>query len=144
MSTGIDQLCRTMADYLESRGVAAVTAWPMVPRREGGPVAVVSLRGCRAECSGFQDYLGERFNEDTGLWEEVFGKKTELTFGLDLYAGEREDGQKVHEAFDKLAQALILGGPRACGWRSSPAVPRPMTGRAGGLCGRLRRCVPDT
>lgn len=98
-----------MADYLESRGVAAVTAWPMVPRREGGPVAVVSLRGCRAECSGFQDYLGERFNEDTGLWEEVFGKKTELTFGLDLYAGEREDGQKVHEAFDKLAQALILG-----------------------------------
>lgn len=112
MSTGLEQVREKMADYLNARGVRAVTAWPAGPREEPeGPVAVVSLRGCRAASSGFQDYLGERFNPTSGRWEERYGKRAELTLGLDIYAPEKKGGQAVQAAFDKLAEALLLGAP---------------------------------
>ena len=112
MSAGLERICQVVADYLNERGVAAVTAWPAAPRQEREePVAVVSLRGCRAGHSGFQNYLGERYDEASGRWEERYGKKAELTFGLDLYAPEKGDGAALQAAFDALAQALLLGEP---------------------------------
>ena len=63
------------------------------------------------EPSGFQNYLGDRYNEETGRWEEQYGRKAEITFGLDLYAPEKGDGEAVQAAFDALAGALLLGGP---------------------------------
>ena len=87
MNTGLEQIRQTMADYLCQQGVPAVTAWPAAPRQEWTePVVVVSVRGCRAGSASFQDYLGERYDEASGRWEERYGKKAELTFGLDLYA----------------------------------------------------------
>ena len=53
-------------------------------------MVVVSLRGCQAECSGFQDYLGERLNEQTGLWEERYGKKAKLPSALTFMPRKRE------------------------------------------------------
>ena len=112
MSAGLERICQVVADYLNERGVAAVTAWPAAPRQEREePVAVVSLRGCRAVSSGFQNYLGERFDEESGRWEERYGKRAELTFGLDIYAPEQGGGEGVQKAFDALAGALLLGGP---------------------------------
>lgn len=112
MSAGLERLREKMAGYLNARGVPAVTAWPAGPRKEPEqPLVVVSLRGCRAVSSGFQDYLGERFNPDSGRWEERCGKRAELTLGLDIYAPEKEGGQTVQSAFDKLAEALLLGAP---------------------------------
>ena len=112
MSVGLERVSGELAGYLSARGVPAVTAFPAVPRREeGGPVAVVSLRGCRAVSSGFQNYLGERFREETGRWEERYGHRAELTFGLDLYAPERGDGALLQEAFDALAGVLLFEGP---------------------------------
>lgn len=112
MSTGLEHIRERMADYLNNSGVNAMAAWPEKSWRPGkNPVAVVSLRGCRAESSGLMDYLGERFNEKTGLWEELYGKKAQLIFGLDLYAPEKGDGADLQAAFDRLAQALTLGSP---------------------------------
>ena len=112
MSAGLESIRRSMADYLNKRGVAAVTAFPAALRQEREePVAVVYLRGCRAEQAGFQNYLGERYNRETGRWEERYGRRARLTFGLDLYAPEKGDGEAVQAAFDALAGALLLGGP---------------------------------
>ena len=112
MSAGLERIRQHMADYLNGQGVKAVTAWPMTPRAEQEePVAVVSLRGCKAGPTGFQNYLGDRFDETTGRWEERYGRKAELTFGLDIYAPEKGDGEAVQAAFDALAGALRLGGP---------------------------------
>lgn len=61
--------------------------------------------------AGFQNYLGERYDQDSGRWEERYGKKAELTFGLDIFAPEKGDGEAVQRAFDALAGALLLGGP---------------------------------
>ena len=71
MSTGLEAIRERMADYLTARGVRAVTAWPGEARPEQlEPAVVVSLRGCRVGPAGFQDYLGERYDEQTGLWED--------------------------------------------------------------------------
>lgn len=112
MSAGLGEVSREMAGWLSARGVPAVTAFPALPRREETrPLAVVSLRGCRAVNSGFQNYLGERYREETGRWEERYGHWAELTFGLDLYAPERGDAETLQRAFDTLAGVLLLNGP---------------------------------
>ena len=42
-----------MADYLNAKGVAAVTAWPAEERlRREGAVAAVTLRACQAGPAG--------------------------------------------------------------------------------------------
>ena len=112
MSAGLEQIRRTMADYLNRQGVPAITAWPPGARMEREePVVVVSLRGCRAGPASFQNYLGDRYDEESARWEERYGKKAELTFGLDIYAPEKAGGGAVQTAFDNLAGALVLGGP---------------------------------
>ena len=112
MSAGMEQICQVMADYLNGQGVSAAAAWPARLRQEQKEtLAVVSLRGCEAGPSGFQDYLGERYDAQTGRWTEWYGRRARLTIGLDLYAPEGGDGQAVKRAFDALAGALILGGP---------------------------------
>ena len=112
MSAGLEKIRQSMADYLSRWGVPAFTAFPASPRTEGEEAAAaVSLRRCRVEPSGFQNYLGERFEPETGRWEERYGRKAELTFGLDLYAPERGDGEVLQRAFDALAGALLAGGP---------------------------------
>ena len=60
---------------------------------------------------GFQDYLGERYNEEAGRWEELYGRKIKLTFGLDLYAPRGYGAQALRRDFDRLAQALHREGP---------------------------------
>ena len=112
MSVGLEQVREEMARYLREKGVRARTAWPPErPRELDRPEVLVSLRGCRMGPGGFQDYLGERYDERSGRWEERYGKRAQLTLGLDIYAPEREDGEAVQSAFDALAGVLVLGGP---------------------------------
>ena len=112
VSAGLESIRQVMADYLGKRGVPAVTAWTESRRQEREePVVVVSIRGCKAGAASFQDYLGERYDEQTGRWEERYGRKAELTFGLDIYAPEKGDGERVQAVFDALAGVLILGVP---------------------------------
>lgn len=61
--------------------------------------------------AGFQDYLGERFDRDSGQWTELYGRKAELTLGLDLYAPEEMEGAAMETALFRLARALVRGGP---------------------------------
>ncbi len=110
MSAGLEKVRQAVADYLNSRGVPAVTAWPGRARQEREePVVAVSVRGCKAGPAGFQNYLGERYDGETGRWEERYGRRAELTLGLDIYAPEKGDGEAVQAAFDALVGALLLG-----------------------------------
>lgn len=111
--TGLDQIREAVADYLNQNGVKAVTAWAAQPRDGAGvPVCAVSLRRCEAVGSAFCDYLGERYNPETASWQALYGKRVEVTLGLDLYAGADAGGEEaIRAAFDALAGALQNGGP---------------------------------
>ncbi len=110
--TGLDKMRQCMTDCLLGAGIAAVTAWgPGERRRQEEAVVAVSLRGCRGEPSGFKDYLGERYNTAAKRWEELYGRRAQLTFGLDIYGPGRDGAAKCQAAFDKVADALQNGGP---------------------------------
>ena len=112
MSAGLEAIRERMAEYLKGQGVAAVPAWPGAAReRQDGPVTAVSLRRCQTGPAGFQDYLGERYDAGSGQWQELYGKRLQVTFGLDLYAPESAGAAGMQAAFDALAGALSGGGP---------------------------------
>nr|DAG06717.1 MAG TPA: hypothetical protein [Caudoviricetes sp.] len=112
MGTGVAHICQSMADYLNQQEIPSQTAWPAALRKEQeGPVVVVALQRCVVEPSGFQDYLGERYDKESGQWVECYGRKARLTLSLDIYAPEKCDGQTIQQTLDTLAGALLLGGP---------------------------------
>ena len=135
--TELERIREAMTAFLKGEGVAALTAWPGEDlERPEGPVTAVSLRSCppppgrggdgggaggpgpaappracRGGGGGFQDYLGERYDAGTGHWQELYGKRLQVTFGLDLYAPEGAGAAGMQAAFDALAGALSGGGP---------------------------------
>lgn len=110
--TGLDRMRECMTDCLIQGGISAVTAWSgEEKRRRSEPVVAVSLRGCRGAPSGFQDYLGERYNAAAGRWEELYGRRAKLTFGLDIYAAGRGGAAGCQAVFDRMAETLRDGAP---------------------------------
>ena len=108
----LDQVRERMAEFLRGQDIDAVCAWPEEARvRRDHVAAAVSLRACQGGPGGFQDYLGERYNEAAGRWEELYGKRVKLTFGLDLYAPKGCGAAGLRDAFGRLAQALSQEGP---------------------------------
>ena len=107
--TGLDRIREHMTAFLTARGVQAVAAWPGQGRRRlSGPVAAVSIRACEGGPSGFRDYLGERYDRDSGQWQELYGRKVQVTFGLDLYG---ESAGELQTAYDRMAEAFQWEGP---------------------------------
>lgn len=112
MSRAVEVIRERMTRYLQEQGLDALAAWPQERRRaHSGAVVAVSVRRCQAGPAGFQDYLGELFNEESGQWEELYGKKVQLTIGLDLYADAQAGEQAIQNGFDALTEALQEGGP---------------------------------
>ena len=113
MSTGLEQIRERMAEYMREMGINASAAWPAESRiKQGEPFVLVSLRECQVEPAGFQNYLGEFYNRETGLWEERYGRAARLTFGLDIYARARKDGEILQKAFLEVTEALTKGEPK--------------------------------
>lgn len=108
-----------------------MTDWPVEPRELlDGPVAVVSLQGCRAGPAGFQHYLGERYDREREQWVEVYGQKVQLTFGLDLYAPPQLGEAAMQAALDQLAGACAVQARWDWIYGSFPAVRPGTTGTA--------------
>lgn len=115
---GLEELRRELAEYLSGQGISAVTAWESGRRvRREGAVAVVSIRACEGGPAGFQDYLGERLDEVTGKWEEWYGRKAEITFGVDVWAPVSGGEEACATHFSRIAQVLTLGGPEGVRFR---------------------------
>lgn len=107
--SGMEELQRALVDFLLEHGLSALTAWSEDKRlRPGQAVAAVSLRALECAPPGFQDYLGERYNEETGQWEELYGRKAQLTFGVDIYGSTAET---VRAGVNTLSLALSRDGP---------------------------------
>ena len=92
---------------------------------------MVSLRGCQAGPAGFQHYLGERYDERTGLWQELYGRKAALTFGLDLYAPRGQGDVGIQTAFDQVVQAFAQGAPQGLAVQEVACLRRDSLRRSG-------------
>ena len=115
MSGALETLRQAVAAALNAGGVNAVAAMePEARRRWDGPVAAVSLAGVECGPGGFQHYLGAWKNPDTGLEEEVYGRKAQFTLDLDLYAprsgGEGACRDALARAADQVNKEKALTG----------------------------------
>lgn len=55
-------------------------------KRFVSPVIAIGVRKGETVSAGFSEYMGERFDQEHGTYYEVYGKKLELTLGVDIYA----------------------------------------------------------
>lgn len=105
----LDVIREHMATFLREKGFTVVTAYcSSLSTKNSAATLSLSLRSATSETAGFGHYLGEQYNEETSTWEELYGRKIDITFGLDLYGGE---SQMVADAFDALVDSLHLEGP---------------------------------
>ena len=111
MSGGLEQLRQAVVQQLNQGGLDAAAALePQAQRDWPGPVAAVSLRGVQCAPGGFDHYLGLRRDPEKGEEAECYGRRVELTLGLDLYA-PRSGGQSACQAaLARLSELLLSGG----------------------------------
>lgn len=109
---GLEELRQWMAHWLNGQGIPAVPVWESGKRTKlSGAVAAVSIRSCTGGPAGFQDYLGQRYEEESGLWQELYGRRAEVTLGLDIRAPRGGGEAACARLFSAMVQAFAAGGP---------------------------------
>lgn len=110
--TTLSLLREAMTSFLSEKGISALSAWPGTARlRSDGPVAVVQVQGIEAGESGFQNYLGQVYDQSRGGWKERFGQRLTIHFAIDLYSPEAYGEAGCREVLDEVAEALQVGAP---------------------------------
>lgn len=97
-----------MAVFLRQQGVDAVCAYPEERRQRSGPVAAVSLRALSGRAGRLSGLPGGAVRREHRRWQELYGRRAALTFGLDLYGTSAAELQK---AYDRMAEAFQWEGP---------------------------------
>jgi len=96
-----------LASFFCERGVEAVASWPEKDRADAKrPVVLVSLEQMNCVTAGMQDYLGQRLDEVTGQEKELYGRRAQLTFSLDILASPGTGAKACRAVFDHLLQVL--------------------------------------
>lgn len=114
----LDEVQSELAAMLNRNGIEAISAWPEGRRTDSdGPVVLVSLEKLTCVPTGMQDYLGQRLDEDTGQWQDVHGRRAQLTFALDILAQPHVGAQPCRQVLDRLACCVQMENPTGLSFR---------------------------
>jgi len=112
MTAALTALREAMTAFLTARGIRALSAWPGRGRLvRSAPLAVVQMGQVEARPMGFQNYLGQVYDQEAGQWRERYGQQVEVTFRLDLYSPEKTGEEGCRMLLDQAAGAFQTGGP---------------------------------
>jgi hypothetical protein len=112
MTATLTALREAMTDFLAGQGLRALSAWPGTERLvRAAPLAVVRMKGVEAEPLGFQNYLGQAYDQDAGRWRDRYGQRITAVFGLDLYSPRTAGEEGCRLLLDQAAGAFQAGGP---------------------------------
>ncbi len=107
-----EKLPAALARWFQERELPVHAGWTGEHRASvTGATAVVTVQRYEARSAGLGDYLGERYNGETGRWEEVYGRAVSATLGLDLYATERGSEGELQQLLEGLVGVLTLEPP---------------------------------
>ena len=103
----LDELQAGLADFFNQRGVQAVAGWQPGRRVDGdNPVVLVLLDKLDCGPAAMQDYLGQTLDEETGMWQEMYGRRAKMTFVLDVLARPGVGVQACRAVFDQLVRTV--------------------------------------
>lgn len=112
----VETIQEKLAGFFCQRGVEAVASWPGKVRTDAkSPVVLVSLEQMSCSSAGLQDYLGQRRDEATGQEKELYGRRAQMTFTLDVLAPPGTGAGACRAVFDRLL--LILQEEKPLGLR---------------------------
>lgn len=72
-----------------------------------GAVVAVDIRRLESGEAGFGAYLGERYDEERGTWQEEYGYTAQLTVALSAYASREAGAAACAAALEKSYDALM-------------------------------------
>lgn len=108
----LDSLHEALAVFLEERGVPAMACWPDGRRKRlQEPVVLVSLKELECSSAGLQDYLGEKLDEATGQWKELYGRRARLVFALDIIAPPGTPAGECRSLFERMVRVFQTQKP---------------------------------
>ena len=108
----LDSLHGALAGFLEERGVPAMACWPEGRRKRlEGPAVLVSLKQMECRPAGLQDYLGEKLDEDSGQWKELYGRRARLVFALDIIAPPGTPAGACRSLFEQMVKVFQTHKP---------------------------------
>ena len=103
----LEQMQNHLADFLVEHGVQAMAAWPTERRADPEqPVVLVSLDKLDCGPSAMQDYLGQWLDRKSGQWKELYGRRAQMSFALDVLAGPKAGMQACRAVFSQVVQAF--------------------------------------
>lgn len=101
------QVRQVVIQALQKAGMTALEAYPADrAKRYSGPVAAVAVGAAEGRTLGFCNYLGERYDPETGAAVERYGKQLEG----DIVVEVRAEGAAGCEAGCEQAAEVLLGG----------------------------------
>ena len=102
----LTQMRDAVVDALNAGGLAAMAAFP--PGRakaHAGPAAAVAVETAQGKAMGFCGYLGERYDPESGVSRELYGKMLEGVIVVDVRGNRAADC----EAGCGTAAEILLG-----------------------------------
>ena len=112
--TVIQQVKAAVVNAIDDADVTALTAYSAEElKKYSSAVAAVGTREVNITHSGAAEYLGQRYDEETGAVQEVYGRKMDLSLSLDIYAPRAAGADACEEAAETVTQAMMTALP--CG-----------------------------
>lgn len=108
----LDELHSSLADFFCQHGLQAMASWPDGRRLDSDePVILVSLEKLNCASAGLQDYLGQQTDPQTGQSLDLYGRRAQLSFTLDILAAPETGSQACRAVFDRLIFTLQTHKP---------------------------------
>ena len=101
---GLNQVRDAVIDALRGAGVAAVPAYEGEAGEYEGPVAAVDVAAAEGKSVGLCGYLGEKWDEKTGIARELYGMQMDVTVSVSVRA---ERAAACETAMEDAAMALM-------------------------------------
>lgn len=112
MGMQMENLDRELAAFLTQKGVKAEAAWPAGRRKAlSEPVVLASVEKAQFAPAGMGGYLGRRWDPERREWEELYGRKAEVCFLLDILAPPQAGMQACRAVLERMTGALHGGKP---------------------------------
>ncbi len=108
--TAAGQVRAEIVSRLKAAGLDALEAYGEERFRERSEsVVAVGAKQTELTHTGLMDYLGERYDAESGRAVEVYGRRLKMAASLEVYAPRRKGARECERTAEAVSEALLDG-----------------------------------